>query len=266
TPVLSGQVSVRGSGLFARYNLRRFSAEAKHLSILVATPPLEGRPDDYSGAVGAFKLDASVSPDVCSVGDLLSLHWSLKGEGTLDIKTDTKYSPGSNFKVYPPRVVSRSDNSVVCEQILIPMSTNIIEVAPLSVSYFDPVHGEYVTLVSEKFPVSVRERKADDGTAFATAVTNLAVVPTTVTQDISPNESVTGLKILQFLRRQHGEKRETASSAAARLCPDDVSKILFEIPAGVTVEIREASGRWYRVLYDGTTGWVPSEALAEIVE
>ena len=51
------------------------------------------------------------------------------------------------------------------------------------------------------------------------------------------------------------------SSATARLCPDSISKVLFDVPAGAVVEMREAEGEWLRVLYDGATGWVPVSSL-----
>lgn len=58
--------------------------ESKALHVEVAEPPVEGRPLDYQlGDVGAFKLDATVSPEELTEGDSFSVVATLHGEGRL---------------------------------------------------------------------------------------------------------------------------------------------------------------------------------------
>ena len=46
--------------------------------------------------------------------------------------------------------------------------------------------------------------------------------------------------------------------APARLAPAAGAKVLFEIPAGTAVRVREVRGAWLRVLLpDGSSGWIP---------
>lgn len=262
TPVVSGRVAVRvGGGFTVRRRIFNFTAQTDPISLDVRVPPLENRPADYSSAIGQFRLNASITPSESYAGDLLNLRWTLQGSGSLDITPDVKYSPGTGFRIYPPRIATRADDSVTCEQVLIPLGTNITAAPPLSVSYFDPLKGEYITLRTPEFSLSVTERPA--GMPPSTnEVMALAVVPSAVAPRAeSAVDGGNGLGFMRFLRRRRGEDQVMGSSATARLCPDSISKVLFDVPAGAVVEMREAEGEWLRVLYDGATGWVPVSSL-----
>ena len=55
-----------------------------------------------------------------------------------------------------------------------------------------------------------------------------------------------------------GDRLAIPSLAPARLAPAAGAKVLFEIPAGTAVRVREIRGAWLRVLLpDGSSGWIP---------
>lgn len=223
-------------------------------------PPFEGRPANYCGAVGVFRLSASLSPTRCAVGDLLNLKWSLLGKGVVDDVSGVEYRPGQHFKVYPPKPVAQDDGVVSFTQVIIPTSTNATQAAAFTVGVFNPVKGEYETLSAGPFPIRVAERVVDPATTNA-PMPFLAMPESPASNGAAVrNESaVRGLS--WFFRRQRGATSVVEVASRARLCPTASSRALFDIPAGAEVEIRERHGDWCRVLLGRSSGWVPAAVV-----
>lgn len=119
----------------------------------IAVPPLEfrvqplpeqGRPADFNGAVGRYSISVQASPVQVAVGDLVSLRYTVGGEGALTYLTCPTLASNAEFKVYPPRDVAGSPPGVrEFEQIVIPLSTNAVLTPAATLSYFDPIDGKY---------------------------------------------------------------------------------------------------------------------------
>ncbi len=259
SPVLSGQIGIRmkSSGFFSSRRIYPFRAQSEPVEMQVKVPPEAGRPENFCGAVGEYKLDAELAPKTCMVGDLLTLKWTLVGNGTADDMTKVEYKPGKDFRVYPPRMTSQADGVVSCSQVIIPLSTNVTRAAAFTLSVFNPLKGEYTELSSGPFRLRVGAR------VISEAPTNTL---SSLVYRVEPEETMqqaltTGNGWMRFLHRKRGETASLSVSASARLCPDAVSRILFEIPLGSSVEVRERYGHWVRVLYDRATGWIPSAVV-----
>ena len=260
-PTLSGQMAVRvkSSGFFSNRRIYSFSSQSAPVEMNVKVPPETGRPDNYCGAVGEYTLDAELAPRTCMVGDLLTLKWTLGGNGTADDVTKVEYKPGKDFRVYPPRVTSQADGVVSCSQVIIPLSTNVTSAAAFKLSVFDPVKGEYKELSSGPFSLRVGVRVISE-----TPTNTLSkLVYRTEPEETQQQGLTNGNGWMRFLHRKRGETALLSVSASARLCPDAVSRILFEIPAGSSIEVRERYGDWARVLHDGAAGWIPSVVLGQ---
>ncbi len=260
-PVLSGQMAIRvkSSGFFSSRRIYPFRAQSEPVEMQVKVPPEAGRPENYCGAVGEYRLDAELTPRTCMVGDLLTLKWALVGNGTADDVTKVEYKPGKDFRVYPPRVTSQADGVVSCSQVIIPLSTNVTSAAAFNLSVFNPLKGEYTELSSGPFRLRVGVRVISE----APTNTLSSLVYRTEPEETVQQALTNGDGWLRFLHRKRGETASLSVSASARLCPDAVSRILFEIPAGSSIEVRERYGDWARVLHDGAAGWIPSAVIGE---
>lgn len=261
-PVLSGQLAVRLGG--AGFPVRRifsFHAPARVLELDVLAPPLEGRPPNYSGAVGAFRLSATLSPTTCAVGDLLNLKWSLLGKGAVDDVSGVSYHPGADFRVYPPKATTRDNGVASFAQVIIPTSTNATRAAALEVAVFNPVAGAYETLVAGPFAIRVSERVVEAGATNAPPpfVAPMEVAAANGGEAVRGEPEARGLAWLMGRRR--GPVATMEVDSRARLCPDPVSRALFDIPAGAQVELRERHGEWRRVLHGRASGWVPAAVM-----
>ena len=260
-PVLSGQIAIRlkTTGFISR-RIFSFRTPADVLEIDVLPPPLEGRPANYCGAIGQFRLSASLSPTSCSVGDLMNLKWSLLGKGVVDDVSGVEYRPGPDFKVYPPKATARDDGVASFTQVIIPTSTNATQAAAFAVTVFNPVEGEYETLSAGPFAIRVSERVIEPGSTNAPMpFIALPNAPAANGGAVRREEAVRGLS--WFVRRRRGPMASLEVASRARLCPDAGSRALFDIPAGASVEVRERHGDWCRVLHGRASGWVPEAVM-----
>jgi len=145
---------------FARTQSRPITLNAAPVSVNVLPLPLEGQPVHFDGAVGQYDFKASVGPLTVKVGDPLTLHMSITGNGRFkNLKFPVLNSP--DFKTYDPQVKD-DENGITLEQVIIPTSKDITQIPALAFSYFDPREKKYKTITQGPFPVKVIAPAAND--------------------------------------------------------------------------------------------------------
>ncbi len=151
--------------LFSNTQTRPITLNAPEVFLNVLPLPLEGKPQDFSGAVGQYDFKASVGPSSVKVGDPLTLRMTITGDGRLKNLVFPVLND-SRFKIYDPQVKD-DENSRTIEQVIIPTVKDITEVPELSFSYFDPKEKRYKTISQGPFPVKVlAEAKEQEFKAF----------------------------------------------------------------------------------------------------
>jgi hypothetical protein len=123
------------------------------LQLAVRDVPVEGKPPDFSGAVGQFTFEASVSPSQIKVGDPLTLRMTVTGLGNLKNITLPAVHD-DRFKTYDP-TIKDEDGKKSLEQVIIPTKEEIKEVPALSFAFFDTSFGQYRTITQGPFPIQV---------------------------------------------------------------------------------------------------------------
>lgn len=124
-------------------------------TITVRPLPQQGRPADFSGAVGQFTMNASLSKPEVNTGESSTLSIDIKGTGNISqIKLPEPEIP-SEIERYDPKVQSSSSLTATTlkgyqsEQfILIPRVKGTYAIPKIEFSYFNPGTGKYVTLSS----------------------------------------------------------------------------------------------------------------------
>ena len=140
------------------------------ISVNVKELPLEGKPADFSGAVGEFEIDLAASPVELSAGDPIAVEIGITGTGNFDALTPPTMASVDGWRLYAPRV-SQENRTWGTEpgrksftQILIP-EKNQTEIPPFVLTFFNPSTGTYVTKKSEPIAIMVKgEFKAANGT------------------------------------------------------------------------------------------------------
>jgi hypothetical protein len=139
---------------FGGYELYPYEAKAAALTLTVLDLPAEGRPQDFTGAVGDFRFRATASPAQVPVGDPVTLKAIVEGQGNFMPVAAPRLGSQEGFKVYDPQVTQEPQRKVF-EQVIMPQNERVDRVPALVFSFFDPAAGAYRTLTQGPFPLKV---------------------------------------------------------------------------------------------------------------
>jgi BatD DUF11 like domain len=123
--------------------------------------PLQGRPADFSGAVGKFDVSAEASVARAVTGDPITLKMKIIGQGNFDRVTTNGLASSAAWKGYQPNArfePSDSDGftgTKTFEQAIVPRQSGSTEIPAVSFSYFDPETRSYVTKTTGPIPIEV---------------------------------------------------------------------------------------------------------------
>jgi hypothetical protein len=129
--------------------------------------PTEGRPADFGGAVGSFKLSTDISSPTNTAGDPLTLRAHVSGTGNFDRVESNMLSGDTEWKTYQPKsTFNKSDptgfhGEKIFEQPVIAARPGMLGIPSLEFSYFDPDARRYQTVHSAPLKVTVAPSAAD---------------------------------------------------------------------------------------------------------
>ncbi len=148
------------SNFFDSYAVRPMTVTSQPIELHVAALPSDGRPADFSGAVGnSFDFQASVSPLKVKAGDPITLKMDVTGNGNYK-NLQMPVFQASGFKTYSPQIKAKGDEKTL-EEVIIPTSTDIKEVPALHFSYFDTSTSTYKTITQGPFSIQVSAPNPD---------------------------------------------------------------------------------------------------------
>jgi len=125
---------------FTSYREKEVTLKSKPLQIRVLPLPETGRPDDFSGAIGAFTLHTQAQPTTVSPGDPITLTMTISGTGNFDrVSAPVFTGSPTDWKIYPPsrgKMTKGADQGTAggtekkekrFEQAIVPLHDNIRE-------------------------------------------------------------------------------------------------------------------------------------------
>lgn len=131
-------------------------------TITVKALPEAGKPDDFTGGVGSFKLEAIVSRKELNANESLTIKYRLSGSGNLKFieipelslpPTLETFEPKSNDKISINEKGMGGSKSV--EYLIIPRYAGVYKIPAMSLSYFDLQTKKYKTLKTEEIEIKV---------------------------------------------------------------------------------------------------------------
>lgn len=155
-------------GLFSE--TRDVTIETSPQSLEVVPLPKEGRPDDFSGAVGRFTMETSVSPKKATPGEPITLTATITGQGNLEAMGAPTLTGDEGWRTYPPSDKLTQADSIGFSgekafEFPIVARTPQTRTPGVRFSFFDPTSGKFETLEAD--PLAV-EASAAPATADAT--------------------------------------------------------------------------------------------------
>ena len=146
-------------------NIRKEFASTKK-TISPRALPLKEKPENYTGAVGTFKFNVSLSKNLLKANESSQIQLTVKGKGNLKLfelpKVVTpveleKYQPERTEKV---RVSSSGISGTVSDTYtIVPQYKGKYKIPNISFSYFNPKEEKYHTINTDNLIVEVLEGK-----------------------------------------------------------------------------------------------------------
>ncbi|MAL59093.1 MAG: BatD protein [Flavobacteriaceae bacterium] len=150
--------------LFGRFLMTRVNKtiSAGNRTITVKPLPQQGKPDNFSGAVGNFSFKVSTNKTKLDANESLELNVTVVGSGNLKLFDLPSVTFPNSLEVYEP---IRNDNiktqtsgmtgTVSENYTVVPQFKGNYPLRPISFSYFDPKTETYKTLSSQEIVIEV---------------------------------------------------------------------------------------------------------------
>lgn len=159
-------IDVQGNrrDIFGRRLMTRVNKtiSAGNRTITVKPLPEDGRPENFTGAVGDFTFDVTANRTILDANEALELTLKVSGNGNLKLFDLPSVKLPSTLEMYEPE---RSENvntnfkgmfgDIKEIYTIIPHFKGNYPIRPLSFSYFDPSSERYVTQSSEEIVINV---------------------------------------------------------------------------------------------------------------
>lgn len=148
----------------ARGMFKNFVTPSAPLHLEVAELPRQGKPANFSGLVGTYRLDVSAAPTDVNVGDPITLTIRVSGPPYLKSAElpplDTQPELAKHFKIPKEMAAGKIDgNAKVFTQTVRAQDAGAGAIPPIVLSYFDSKIGSYQEARSNPIPLTVHANR-----------------------------------------------------------------------------------------------------------
>jgi hypothetical protein len=150
--------------IFGRRRMTRVNRtiSAGKRTITVKPLPIEGKPDNFSGAVGDLNFNVSTNKSTLDANEALELKIRVGGTGNLKLFNLPSLNLPSSLEVYEPvrdnnvAVNIKGMNGFINDTYtVIPQYKGSYPIRPITFSYFDPASKSYKTVSSDEIIIQV---------------------------------------------------------------------------------------------------------------
>jgi hypothetical protein len=163
--------------------------ETKSVNIEVISLPKTNRPVDFSGAIGNFKISATLDKKQAQTNEPVTLTVIVKGNGNMKSIGGINFASYEGFKKYETIVSNDLENIKEFKTIFIPLVTGVQEIPSASIAFFNPVNKKYETIKTAAQKVEITGKTVGYGN-FEDAKSTGDVVR----QDINYNKQIKNIK------------------------------------------------------------------------
>lgn len=180
--VLRVQDNSRGRSIFDQffggYRDVKYAIKSNIGKVEVSPLPSQGKPENFSGAVGKFSMESSLSKNKVKANEAVNLRIAISGKGNIKLVEPLNIKFPPDFETYDPKVSDKLSASGAglsgkkeFEYLAIPRHSGNFSVEPFSFSYFDPSSKQYVVLNSGEMEIEVEKGDEKESSAAFTTVT-----------------------------------------------------------------------------------------------
>jgi tetratricopeptide (TPR) repeat protein len=143
--------------------------------------PDQGKPADFSGAVGRFALEVRAAPLDVTAGDPVTVTYTVAGTGDLSSVTPPALAGSDALRVYPVQQVTSGPPAPAgarrFEQVVIPQQPGTMRLPPVRFSWFDPEARAYRSAEQPAITLTVRPAPKGSGPQILGGPGKAAVAP-----------------------------------------------------------------------------------------
>lgn len=121
-----------------------------------------GKPAGFSGGVGSFTVNSSISSNSITTNDALTVKLSISGKGNMKMVKTPSIDWPDGFEVYDPKVSNNFKSTTAgvsgskdIEYLAIARAAGDYVIPPVTFSYYDTNDNTYKTLRTEEYTVHV---------------------------------------------------------------------------------------------------------------
>jgi len=143
---------------FNRVVTRRLSSGTVEINVLPL--PVKGKPANFSGLVGDFKINSTVDKRETQTNEAISYKVNISGKGLLKFLNKLPIEFPPDFEVYEPKIAESVDKSSgyisskkEFEYVIIPRVPGEHKIKAASITYFNPKDKKYHTLTIPEYTI-----------------------------------------------------------------------------------------------------------------
>lgn len=144
------------------YHDYNYNTSSKPVTIHVKPLPEAGKPADFTGAVGAYSINASLDKTKFNTNEAATLKVTISGTGNISLLSPPQVDLASDFDNYTPTVTDNINSnsnpyggSRTFTYVLMPKSAGDFSIPPIKLSYFDPAAEKYKTIETSAFALDI---------------------------------------------------------------------------------------------------------------
>lgn len=184
-PMREGILNIEPSSVSIQYlsSKKTVKFETKKLNLKVLPLPENGKPENFSGAVGKYEISSTVNKKVLKVNEPLILTINIKGNGNINSVSEPKIDLPEDMKKYATTIKINTSNFINSKRfncVIIPLLEGFKTIPSVSFSYFDPDLKEYINISTNKINIEVSGIKNNEET---TTVNELSLDGNEISQD-----------------------------------------------------------------------------------
>lgn len=132
------------------------------IKIKVLPLPKDGKPDNFSGTVGDYRMDVSLKNNKIERGQPVQITAKISGRGNIQTISEPVFALPLEFKKLSStgkedmqKAASGISGSKSFEIVLIPLKEGAFTLPPFEFSFFDPVKKHYLTIKSQALNLTI---------------------------------------------------------------------------------------------------------------
>ena len=164
--------------------------ETKAIDIKILPLPKEDKPFNFSGAIGDFKIKASVDKISAKTNEPVTLTVTVSGNGNMKSISGINFDLYDGLRKYETIVSNTSDNAKEFKTIFIPLISGEKEIPSATLSFFNPLKKRYEIIKTQRIKIQT----TGDAVYSDKDVENNAKINVSC-RDINYNKSIENLEL-----------------------------------------------------------------------